>query len=188
MSNRGSYAARRGCLIAAILLGFLGPALAQESAPEQIPAVEIGRGVAVDAPSPVTSTDEQPEHTSPTTQQSAQPTAAIESEGEAPPTCDKRCQEAEQREKDDLEAQRGMARSADDLVFLTIWQIVVGAAGITLLIITLNYTRKATNAAIIACPDRPNLERRRSLKLVDFQFGAVHTDPNTSMITDRFML
>ena len=60
---------------------------------------------------------------------------------------DARCQAAEQRERDDLKAQQGMARYAKELADLTTWQIGVALIAIFLLGVTLYYTRKATSAA-----------------------------------------
>ena len=153
MSNRHRlpYAALGGYL--AVFLG-VSLALAQDNAPENIPklapTIEKGKGVAVDAPSPEGSTKKQPKATSPPPQQAAQPTVTIKSEREAPPACDERCQAANQRKQDDLIAQQSMANAAEHLVWLTLGEIIVGAVAITLLIITLRYTRQATRAAIEA--------------------------------------
>ena len=122
----------------------------------------------INAPRPKAGTNEQANKTSAPTEQTAASAPAIQGKREAPPTCEKECQKAKQRKKEDLRAQQGMARAADELVTLTAWQIGVGALGITLLIITLGYTRKATRAATKAAEAGQDAARaaQESVKVV----------------------
>lgn len=141
-----------GWIVAAT--GFSLPLNAEEHQPkistEISDNIEQAQGVTTDSPAPQESTDKQtPEELTPAFEHE-QPSSTIESKRPAEPACDTLCQEAEQREKDDLKAQEAMASSAEDLVVITWWQFGAGGAGITLLIYTLYLTRNATNAAIEA--------------------------------------
>ena len=152
MSNRHRlpYAVLGGYL-AVFLWAHL--ALAQENAPDNIPkrapTVEKGQGVTVKVPSPESKAAEKPSGQKTPAAKPA-PTAPVKNKRPTKPSCDARCQAAEQREKHGLEAQQSMATSAYDLVILTWWQFWVGVAGISLLFFTLYLTRQATQAAIRA--------------------------------------
>lgn len=145
--HRLPYAALGGYL-AVILWANL--ALAQGDAPENIPklatAIEKGQGMPEKALSPESKAAEKPSGQK-TPAAKPPPAAPIEKKRPAKPACDARCQAAEKREKDDLKAQQSMATSAYDLVFLTWWQIGLGIAGISLLVGTLIYTRRAAAEA-----------------------------------------
>ncbi len=112
-------------------------------------ALEHSQGIALEAPAP------QSETPKPSAQQeppATQPLSAapVQSERSAEKPCGPRCQAAEQREKDDLEAQRSMAEAAFNLVVISWWQFGAGTIGIALLLATLWYTRKSTRAATAA--------------------------------------
>ena len=107
-------------------------------------------GAAVKIPTPEgKATDATNEHKLPTAK-TLPPAPPVENKWDAKATCDPRCQAAEQREKDDLKAQRVMALSAQDQANFTFWQLIVGAGGVLLLIYTLLLTRSANKAAIRA--------------------------------------
>ncbi len=147
--DRLPYAALGGWLIAAIIL--LPSSLhAQEDAPEQPPAVEESQGVAVDTPAPKDNAGQTRTQSETAPEQPPPPPLTVQQLRPPPPACDERCQAAEEREKDDLIAQRSMASSAEDLVGLTLGQILLGIAGVGLLFYTLHLTRQANRAAIRA--------------------------------------
>jgi hypothetical protein len=77
------------------------------------------------------------------------PVRAVESSNE-----EKRREEkerrSEQREEDDLNAQRGMAKSAKDAVFIAWWQVAIGLIGAVLLGASLIYSARAAKASAVA--------------------------------------
>ena len=75
------------------------------------------------------------------------PAAPVKKKRPAEPTCDTRCQTAQEREKDDLKAQQAMAVSAAEIITVSWWQFGAGVLGILLLIGTLCYTHKAAKEA-----------------------------------------
>jgi len=143
------HIAARGCLIAAILVFPIG-LHSQESTPESGAPIEEGQGVSLDAPAPQEGGQEQPAEKQTPAGNAAPGVLAIQKQRPAEPACDARCQAAEQRENDDLVAQRSMAASTEDLVGLTFWQISIGAVGAFLLIGTLLLMIQANKAAIHA--------------------------------------
>ena len=140
--------ALRGWLIATLVLPPY-TLTAEQEIEEPPAALEQSQGTAIEAPAPQSKTSKPPAQQKPPAAQSS-PAAPVQSERSAKPPCDARCQATEQREKDDLEAQRSMAEAAFDLVVISWWQLGAGTIGIALLMTTLWYTRKSTRAAINA--------------------------------------
>ena len=106
-------------------------------------------GVAVDAPTPETDAERPEQDAQAEPVQPALPAPTVERESE-PPRSDERSAAAEQREKDDLVAQQSMARAADDMLYLSKWQLGLAIIGVIAIITTLLYTAKTANAAIEA--------------------------------------
>ncbi len=151
MSNgdRLHHVAVRGCLIAAILAVPV-VSHSQETVPEISTPNEEGKGLAPNTLTPQEDTQEQATENQEPVAETGENIAPVQSQKATEPTCDARCEAAEQREKDSLMAQESMARSAEASVDHTWWQLGVGTAGITLLFLTLYYTRQSTRAAITA--------------------------------------
>ena len=138
----------RGCL--AVFLYFPLALHAQEKPEEQTAPIEQSEGAAPEAPAPDNETAKAPAEQQPQATKPLTPALTVQGERATEPTCDARCQEAEQREKADLKAQRDMAGAAAELIIVSWWQFWAGGAGIALLIYTLYLTRNATKAAIEA--------------------------------------
>ena len=145
--HRLSYVALGGCLT--VILG-VSLALAQGNAPKDLPklapTVEKGQGVAKKAPAPESKAANKARDQKAPTAKPA-PAAPVKKKRPAKPTCDARCQAAQQREKDDLVSQRSMAQSAAEIITVSWWQFGAGVLGILLLVGTLIYTRNAVVAA-----------------------------------------
>lgn len=92
-------------------------------------------GVAVDAPTPETDAERPEQDAQAEPVQPALPAPTVERESE-PPRSDERSAAAEQREKDDLVAQQSMARAADDMLYLSKWQLGLAIIGVIAIITT----------------------------------------------------
>lgn len=123
---------------------------AQQGTPERSPPIKESEGTAVKSPTPKDNATKKPaEQKTPAAKPTPQ-TLPVKNERPPEPDCGARCQAAQQREKDDLKAQQAMARYAEQLADLTFWQIVVAAIAVILLLCTLFFTYRATNAAVAA--------------------------------------
>ena len=141
------YVALGGCLAAFVFVAC--PTLSQENVSELRPTVNESEGMAAQSPLPKeNSTQNTDRHQFPSAQLAPNPVS--HEEPETKQTCDTRCQEAEDREKADLVAQRSMADSTREMVRITKWQLYIGGAGVFLLVITIAFTIRATNAAVEA--------------------------------------
>ena len=105
------YAVVRGWLIAVLVL-LPCTSSAQEEIEEPPAALEQSQGTAKNIPAPQNKTPKPSAQQEPKAAKPP-PTTPVQIELTAEPACDARCQEVEQREKDDLEAQKSMAEAAE---------------------------------------------------------------------------
>ena len=149
MPDRGRlYRVALGGCLAAVL--WASGVQSQQNAEEPPPPVQEGQGVAGQAPAPQHDGSEGADRQQPPAAQMMPAAPPVEHEAAADPPCGPRCEAAEKREDADLVAQQSMARSAAELLSLTESQLYVGGAGIFLLVVTIGFTIRATNAAVEA--------------------------------------
>lgn len=132
----------RGYRLAIIALGLTlaGAALGQEESKDLHP-------IPIDRPA---NQGEQTQETPNTNERAAEPVYRVRvmrDEGEAV-AAEKQQRIENERANEDLDAQRRMADSADDLVKLTLWQLLIAAAGTALVIWNLVLARSSNEAAV----------------------------------------